>query len=110
MTGALERHTHWALSCHWRSLLNSGNQQNPNPPFPHLGLERAGGTGKRRELHIDKALRVIDWKNNGDPRCKINGTEIQNCEYFRLERFELSAERKFPMTGKSFHALFVAEG
>ena len=85
-------------------------QQNSNTTYRLYDWDRVDAGGKGRELHIDKALQVIDWKNNGDPRCKINGTEIQNCEYFRLERFELNAERKFPMVGNSFHALFIAEG
>jgi mannose-6-phosphate isomerase len=85
-------------------------QQNSNTTYRIYDWDRVDSGGKGRELHIDKALQVIDWENNGDPRCKINGTEIQNCEYFRLERFELNAERKFPMTGTSFHALFVTEG
>ena len=85
-------------------------QQNSNTTYRIYDWDRVDAAGKGRELHIDKALQVIDWENNGDPRCKINGTEIKNCEYFRLERFELNAERKFPMTGTSFHALFVAEG
>ncbi|MEI8205261.1 MAG: type I phosphomannose isomerase catalytic subunit [Kiritimatiellales bacterium] len=85
-------------------------QQNSNTTYRIYDWDRVDSIGKRRELHIDKALQVIDWENNGDPRCKINGTEIQNCEYFRLERFALNAERNFPMVGTSFHALFVAEG
>ena len=85
-------------------------QQNSNTTYRIYDWDRTDAGGKGRELHIDKALKVIDWENNGDPRCKINGTEIQNCEYFRLDRFELSAARTFPMSGKSFHALFVAEG
>ncbi|MEI7850481.1 MAG: type I phosphomannose isomerase catalytic subunit [Kiritimatiellales bacterium] len=85
-------------------------QQNSNTTHRLYDWDRVDASGKGRELHIDKALKVIDWKNNSDPRCKFNGTEIQSCEYFRLERFKLNAERMFPMVGTSFHALFVAEG
>lgn len=85
-------------------------QQNSNTTYRIYDWERVDASGRGRELHIEKALKVIDWKNNGDPRCKTNGTTIQSCEYFRLDRFELSAEKKLPMTGRSFHALFVAEG
>ncbi|HPR83810.1 MAG TPA: hypothetical protein PLD51_08130, partial [Pontiellaceae bacterium] len=35
---------------------------------------------------------------------------IQKCDFFRLDRFELKAAKDFPMDGKSFHALFIAEG
>jgi mannose-6-phosphate isomerase len=92
-------------------------QQNSNTTYRIYDWDRVDANGKGRELHIDKALQVIDWENNGDPRCKVGGTTIQNCEYFRLDRFELSAEQNFPMApsapqmgGTSFHALFIAEG
>ena len=61
-------------------------------------------------MHIDKALQVIDWENNGDPHCQVNGTTIQSCEYFQLDRHELSEKTAFPNQGKSFQALFVAHG
>ncbi|MFA6173494.1 MAG: type I phosphomannose isomerase catalytic subunit [Kiritimatiellales bacterium] len=85
-------------------------QQNSNTTYRIYDWNRVDAGGKGRELHIDKALKVIDWENNGDPRCKINGTEIQSCEYFRLDRFELAAVKMFSMSGRSFHALFVDEG
>ena len=85
-------------------------QQNSNTTYRIYDWDRVDANGKGRELHIDKALKVIDWENNGDPRCRISGTTIQDCEFFRLDRFELKAAKDFPMTGKSFHALFIAEG
>lgn len=85
-------------------------QQNSNTTYRIYDWNRADAGGKGRELHIDKALKVIDWENNGDPRCKVSGTEIKTSPYFRLDRFELSAGKVFPNSGKSFHALFVAEG
>ncbi|MDD3276516.1 MAG: hypothetical protein PHP93_05645, partial [Kiritimatiellales bacterium] len=85
-------------------------QQNSNTTYRIYDWDRVDANGKGRELHIDKAMQVIDWENNGDPRCKVCGTTIQNCEYFRLDRFKLSAEQNFPVGGTSFHALFIAEG
>lgn len=85
-------------------------QQNSNTTYRIYDWDRVDAGGKGRELHIDKALKVIDWENNGDPCCKISGTEIKTSPYFRLDRFDLSATQKFPTSGKSFHALFVAEG
>jgi mannose-6-phosphate isomerase class I len=37
-------------------------------------------------------------------------TEVLACEYFRLEKLVFSAPLEVPMFGKTFHALFVAEG
>jgi mannose-6-phosphate isomerase len=85
-------------------------QQNSNTTYRIYDWDRVDAAGKGRELHIDKALKVIDWENNGDPCCKISGTEIKTSPYFRLDRFELATAQKFPMSGESFHALFVAEG
>lgn len=85
-------------------------QQNSNTTYRIYDWGRVGADGKPRELHIDKALEVIDWENNEDPLCTPNGTEIKTSPYFRLDRFELSDEQIFPMSGKSFHALFIAEG
>ncbi len=85
-------------------------QQNSNTTYRIYDWDRVDASGKGRELHIDKALQVIDWKNNGDPRCQICGTTIQRCEFFQLDRFELNAAQKFPLSGKSFHALFIAAG
>ncbi|MCC7299979.1 MAG: class I mannose-6-phosphate isomerase [Verrucomicrobia bacterium] len=85
-------------------------QQNSNTTYRIYDWDRVDANGKGRELHIDKALKVIDWDNNGDPRCKISGTQIQTSPFFQLDRFELTSARKFPMSGKSFQALFIAEG
>jgi mannose-6-phosphate isomerase len=85
-------------------------QQNSNTTYRIYDWDRVDASGKGRELHIDKALQVIDWENNGDPRCRVNGTTIERCEYFRLDRFELTDKQIFPNIGKSFQALFIAEG
>ena len=85
-------------------------QQNSNTTYRIYDWGRVGADGKPREMHVDKALKVIDWENNGDPRCRIRGTTVQSCEYFQLDRFVLEAAKDFPMTGKTFHALFIAEG
>ena len=69
-----------------------------------------GADGKERELHVDKALQVIDWDNAADPRCTIEGPTIQRCEYFQLDRVVLSTEESIANSGESFHAHFIAEG
>ena len=85
-------------------------QQNSNTTYRIYDWDRVDARGKGRELHIDKALKVIDWEKNGDPLCEIHGTEIKTSPYFRLDRFELSDTKNFQMSGKSFHALFVTKG
>jgi len=85
-------------------------QQNSNTTYRIHDWDRTDTDGNARDLHIDKALQVIDWENNADPRCEVRGTTIESCEYFQLDRFELTEETAFPNLGKSFHALFIAEG
>jgi len=85
-------------------------QQSSNTTYRVYDWDRVDAAGKGRELHIDKALQVIDWKNNGDPVCKPAGTTICESPYFRLARFELNKQTIFPMTGGTFHALFISAG
>ncbi|MBM4153270.1 MAG: mannose-6-phosphate isomerase [Kiritimatiellaceae bacterium] len=85
-------------------------QQNSNTTYRIYDWDRVDASGKGRELHIDKALGVIDWENNGNPLCTIQGTQIENCEFFRLDRFELTGKQEFPVSSNSFQALFIAEG
>ena len=85
-------------------------QQNSNTTYRIYDWDRTDASGKGRELHIEKALQVIDWERTEDPLCKISGSEIMTSPYFRLDRFELGTARSFSMSGKSFHALFIAEG
>jgi len=85
-------------------------QQNSNTTYRLYDWGRVGADGKPRDLHIDQALQVIDWENKNDPRCVMRGTEVQRCDYFKMDRFDLRAETRVPLSGKSFHALFIAEG
>jgi mannose-6-phosphate isomerase len=93
-------------------------QQNSNTTYRIYDWDRPGADGRPRELHIEKALQVIDWDDRSSPACVpqmfaengIQGFEIKTAPWFRLDRFELSGRTVFPNTGKSFHALFVAEG
>lgn len=85
-------------------------QQNSNTTYRIYDWDRTDADGNSRELHIDKALQVIDWENNGDPHCEVRGTTIESCDYFQLDRHEISRETAFPNLGNSFQALFVADG
>jgi mannose-6-phosphate isomerase len=85
-------------------------QQNSNTTYRLYDWDRTDAAGNARELHIDKALQVIDWENNGDPHCEVHGTTIQSCDYFQLDRHELTEETAFSNLGRSFHALFVEKG
>lgn len=85
-------------------------QQNSNTTYRIYDWDRVDAGGRGRELHLDKAMQVIDWENSADPRCKVSGTVIQSCGYFRLDRFAFKEKREFILSGDSFNALFVADG
>jgi len=93
-------------------------QQNSNTTYRLYDWDRTGTDGKPRELHIEKALQVIDWENEGDPHCTprpfiengIEGLEIKRSDYFKLDRFKISAPAAFELDGSTFHALFIADG
>lgn len=94
-------------------------QQNSNTTYRICDWGRVGNDGKPRPLHIEQAIKVINWNDNENPlhepellvdtdtfRC----WEVLKCEYFRLEKLELSAPLEVPLDSTTFHALFVSEG
>ena len=94
-------------------------QQNSNTTYRIFDWNRVGTDGKPRELHIEKAMQVIDWSDRGNPLAKprllaesetFQHWEILSCDYFRLEKLSGFQSLEIPMDGKTFHALFVAEG
>ena len=94
-------------------------QQNSNTTYRIYDWDRMGNDGKPRELHIEQAINVINWNDHENPLVKpkilidtdtFQCTEVLKCEYFQLEKLTFSAPLKVPMSGKTFHALFVSEG
>lgn len=94
-------------------------QQNSNTTYRLYDWGRVGNDGKPRELHIEPALRVINWHEptpalavpKREP-CKLPNEcfEIVRCPFFRVRRFELRAPDRWPADPGSFRALFVADG
>ncbi|MDH3981631.1 MAG: class I mannose-6-phosphate isomerase [Kiritimatiellaceae bacterium] len=94
-------------------------QQNSNTTYRIYDWDRMDNDGTQRELHIDQAINVINWADNENPLVeptKLVDTdtfqclEVLACEYFKLEKLIFSAPLEVPMSGKTFHALFVSEG
>lgn len=94
-------------------------QQNSNTTYRIYDWDRMGNDGKPRDLHIDQAINVINWNDHEnplvEPKVLVNSDtfqcqEILKCEYFQLEKLTFTAPLEVPMSGKTFHALFVAEG
>lgn len=94
-------------------------QQNSNTTYRIYDWERVGTDGQPRELHINQALNVINWNNHESPLIEptlvvdtqtFQCQEVVSCEYFKMEKMIFSAPLEVPMSGKTFHALFVSEG
>ena len=94
-------------------------QQNSNTTYRIYDWDRMGNDGTPRELHIEQALDVINWVDTENPLVEpkkqvdtdtFQCLEVLSCEYFKLEKLTFSAPLEVPMSGKTFHALFVSEG
>jgi mannose-6-phosphate isomerase len=94
-------------------------QQNSNTTYRIYDWGRMGNDGLPRALHIDQAANVINWDDHENPLVEptvlvdtegFQCLEVLRCAYFRLEKLVLSIPLEVPMAGKTFHALFVAEG
>ena len=98
-------------------------QQSSNLTYRLYDYDRVGKDGKKRELHIDKALDVAKMESSAAPRQPMRVLKYKNgyaselltcCKYFQVERLLLNTEgRKLAgfQTGKnSFHALLCVDG
>ncbi len=88
-------------------------QQNSNLTYRVYDYNRRGADGKLRELHVDKAVKVIDFKKyapvsfgSGD---KKDEKTLAECKYFRVREVKLSGGKEF-YNENSFTALTVVSG
>jgi mannose-6-phosphate isomerase len=97
-------------------------QQSSNTTFRLFDWNRFGQDGKPRALQINKAFKVIRWK---DPdltkidtaKCPTQSdgdgntvAELLNVPFFRFEKITVTKSLSCTMDGKTFHALFVDAG
>lgn len=94
-------------------------QQNSNTTYRIYDWERLDAEGRVRPLHLNEALRVIDFKDDGEaklPVCKPvkeNGsviTQILQCDYFLLDKIELAKSWPLGRKGETFEIIFVTSG
>ena len=92
-------------------------QQNSNVTYRVYDYNRRGADGKLRELHVDKAVKVINFKKfvdctNSGAFTAIGGGKLRlltQCEYFRC--FELKLDGDFTYKSEdSFVALNFVRG
>lgn len=99
-------------------------QENSNLTYRMYDYNRIDKEGKKRELHIDKALDVVDLKGNEKPRQPMRVLKYQSgcaseflcrCKYFQVERQLINTERcrkmaDFRTSQNSFHVLLCVSG
>lgn len=99
-------------------------QQNSNITYRLYDYDRVGKDGRKRTLHIDKALEVADLRSSSSPRQPMRLLRyragcafelLMRCRYFQVERLLLNTEtcRKlvaFKTQENSFHALLCVDG
>ncbi len=99
-------------------------QESSNITYRLYDYDRLGKDGKKRPLHIDKALEVANLQSSAAPRQPMRVLKYKNgcaselltrCKYFQVERMIINTEvyRKltsFQTEKNSFHALLCVDG
>ena len=98
-------------------------QQSSDLTYRLYDYNRVDKQGKRRELHIDKALDVMNMSSSVVPRQPLRvlkykpgyATELlSRCKYFQVERLVLDTQNRrtaeFKTNKNSFHALLCVDG
>lgn len=93
-------------------------QQNSNSTYRLYDYDRKDSDGNARELHIDKALDVVNTKKNDDTKNSYEAEIhdgytrqlLADCKYFKTTRYDIKTEADIEVTDESFLALTVVDG
>lgn len=99
-------------------------QENSNLTYRLYDYGRVDKDGKKRELHLDKAMRVTKLTSSATPRQPMRVLKYKNgeasellcrCKYFQVERILLNTEVQrnlaiFQTNENSFHCLLCVDG
>jgi len=99
-------------------------QESSNLTYRMYDYDRVDKAGKKRELHLDKALEGAKLSSSAEPRQPMRVLKYKNgcaselltrCKYFQVERLMLNIEIQrnlsdFKTDANSFHALLCTEG
>ena len=78
-------------------------QENSNLTYRLYDYDRVGKDGKKRELHVDKALQVANLKGSAEPRQPLRVLKyrqglayelLTRCKYFEVYRMIVNTERR----------------
>jgi mannose-6-phosphate isomerase len=93
-------------------------QQNSDTTYRLYDWGRVGLDGKPRELHVEKALAVTNWSDYHvrattphverlDDTCR---STLVTCEYFTIEKYDLTGELAMHLPGDRFRLLNCVAG
>ena len=99
-------------------------QEASNVTYRLYDYDRIDKHGQKRQLHIEKALEVVNIKSSFSPRQPMRTLKYKSgcasellarCRYFQVERIILNTEVErnlvdFQTDGNSFHALLCVDG
>lgn len=99
-------------------------QESSNVTYRLYDYHRVDKNGQERELHIDKALQVVNLKGSDQPRQPMRVLRYKKgcasellcrCRYFQVERMLINTERCREMAdyrtdSNSFQALLCVDG
>lgn len=98
-------------------------QESSNLTYRLYDYNRVGKDGKKRELHIEKALDVADLKSSAEPRQPLRTLKyrqgmaselLSRCKYFEVYRMLLNTERRqivhYQADAMAFRVLLCVNG
>ena len=99
-------------------------QENSDVTYRLYDYGRVDRSGRKRPLHIDEAMNVINLRSSDTPRQPMRVLKYRNgaasellisCKYFQVERLLLNTEihrslTRFQTGSNSFHALLCVDG
>lgn len=80
-------------------------QQSSNVTYRLYDYQRRDKYGELRELHVDKAMEVVNFRKK-----ELQDTDAMECKYFSVEKWELQGETAFVLDDSSFRAFVILEG
>lgn len=98
-------------------------QESSNLTYRLYDYNRTDAKGRKRELHIDKALEVMKLKSSSSPRQPMRVLRYRNgyaseilgrCKYFQVERIMTNTQQektvRLEVSDNSFHVLLCIDG
>ena len=94
-------------------------QENSNLTYRIYDYDRVGADGKKRELHFDKAVRVMNMNPSGYIRQKgrvlryypgCSREIICRCQYFEAEKIQCLESFEFSVMDESYQVLLCLDG